>query len=256
MQALSAIWGGHQPACKEMNCLMTDLTTSATSSGIMGRRAFMGGALASSALLLPACQSFGGFSLTDAIRRLLYLSSERAFARLTAPGGFWDEQVGALGLSNMIGSRGGVVASILTSSLFKDRLEDAFADIAIEGAERAAPIVADAVRVIGIQNAIALVNGGPTAATAFLRDDLGVTLVEAMVPELGEAMRFASEPLVGELLTGLTGIDVGGVARNVATQVDNAIWQEMGFEESAIRRNPQATNDPLLISVFGAGAVL
>ena len=116
--------------------------------------------------------------------------------------------------------------------------------------------MADAVRVIGIQNAIALVNGGPTAATSFLRNDLGVTLVEAMVPELGDAMRFASEPLVAELLTGLTGIDVGGVARNVAGQVDNAIWQEMGIEESAIRRDPRSTNDPLLISVFGAGAVL
>lgn len=235
---------------------MTELTTSATKSGILGRRAFMGGALASGALLLPACQSFGGFSLTDAVRRLLYLSSERAFARLTAPGGFWDEQVAALGLTNMIGSRGGVVASILTSTLFKDRLEGAFADIAIEGAERAAPIVADAVRVIGIQNAIALVNGGPTAATAFLRDDLGVTLVEAMVPELGDAMRVASDPLVGELLSGLTGIDVAGVSRNVAAQIDNAIWNEMGLEEAAIRRNPQSTNDPLLMSVFGAGAVL
>ncbi|APE29122.1 DUF4197 domain-containing protein [Aurantiacibacter gangjinensis] len=215
------------------------------------RRAFMGGALASGALLLPGCASFGGFSFTDAIRRILYLSSERAFARLTAPGGFWDEQVASLGLEGMLGSRGGVVSSILTSALFKDRLEDAFADIAIEGAERAAPIVADTVRVIGIENAIALVNGGPTAATAFLRNDLGTTLVEAMIPELGDAMRLANEPLVGELLAGLTGIDVRGVANNVSRRVDDAIWAEMGFEEAEIRRNPQATNDPLLIGVFG-----
>jgi len=216
----------------------------------------MGGALASGALLLPGCQSLGGWSLTDAIRQLLYLSSERAFMRLTAPGGFWDEQVAALGLSNLIGSRGGVVASILTSTLFKDRLEGAFADIAIEGAERAAPIVADAVRVIGISNALALVNGGPTAATQFLRGSMGTSLVEAMVPELGDAMRFAREPLVGELLAGLTGIDVGGVARNVGNTVDDAIWNEMGVEEADIRRNPRSTNDPVLIGVFGTQAAL
>ncbi len=148
------------------------------------------------------------------------------------------------------------MASILTSSLFKDRLEGGTADIAIESAERAAPIVADAVRVIGIENAVALVNGGPTAATGFLRQDLGGTLVEAMVPELGDAMRIANEPLVGELLAGLTGIDVGGVARNLADNVDNAIWTEMGLEEAAIRRDPASTNDPLLMGVFGAGAVL
>lgn len=230
---------------------MTEITATPTS-----RRAFIGGALASGTLLLPGCQSFGGWSLTDAIRQLLYLSSERAFARLTAPGGFWDEQVAALGLSNLIGSRGGVLSSILTSSLFKDRLEHAFADIAIEGAERAAPIVADAVRVIGFENALALVNGGPTAASQFLRGSMGTTLVEAMVPELGDAMRVANEPLVAELLAGLTGIDVGGVARNLANTVDNAIWTEMGVEEAEIRRNPQATNDPLLIGVFGGAGAL
>ena len=231
---------------------MSEITTIAAS-----RRRFIAGAGASAALLaLPACQSMGGFSLVDAVRRLLYLSSERAFARLTAPGGFWDQQVAAVGLSDMLGTRGGVLASILTSSLFRDRLQHAFAGVAMRGAERAAPIVTDAVRVIGLDNAVALVRGGPTAATAFLRQDMGTTLVEAMVPELGQAMRVAEEPLVGQLLAGLTGIDVAGVARNVSTTVDNAIWHEMGVEEAAIRANPQATNDPLLIGVFGAAAAL
>lgn len=248
--------GGGWPLPQGERQKMTVIKTNSPAIAPTSRRAFIGGTLASGALLLPGCSTLGGFSFTDAIRRLLYLSSERAFTRLTAPGGFWDEQVGTLGLDNLLGTRGNVVASILTSTLFKDRLEGAFADIAIEGAERAAPLVADAVRVIGIQNAIALVNGGPTAATSFLRQDLGTTLVEAMVPELGDAMRIASEPLVGELLAGLTGIDVGGVARNFSGQIDDAIWQEMGVEEAAIRSNPRATNDPLLIGVFGAGSLL
>lgn len=231
--------------------------TAQTAANPLNRRRFIAGAGATGALLaLPGCESLGGFSLTDAVRRILYLSSERAFARLLAPGGFWDEQVAQIGLSNLIGSRGSVVGNILTSTLFRERLEGAFADIAIEGAERAAPIVTDAVRVIGIENALALINGGPTAATGFLRDSMGTTLVEAMVPELGQAMRIASEPLVGELLAGLTGIDVAGVAQNVSTSVDNAIWNEMGVEEAAIRANPRATNDPLLIGVLGGGSLL
>ncbi|AKQ43387.1 hypothetical protein CP97_10795 [Aurantiacibacter atlanticus] len=221
------------------------------------RRNFIAGVGAAGAMFaLPACQSFGGFSLTDAVRRMLYLSSERAFARLTVPGGYWDDAVADIGLPNMIGTRGSVLAGILTSSLFKDRLVDAFADIAIVGAERAAPIVTDAVRVIGIQNAMALINGGPTAATGFLRNELGVTLVEAMVPELGQAMRIANEPLVGELLAAATGVDIAGVAQNLSRTVDNVIWNEMGIEEAAIRANPRATNDPLLIGVFGAGRAL
>jgi len=223
---------------------------------VTGRRAFLAGIAASSVLALPACTSMGGFSLVDAVQRLLYLSSERAFARMLADNGFWDEQVATLGLSSFLGTRGDVLTRILTSALFKNRLEDAFGDIAYKGAERAAPVVTDAVRVIGVQNAIDLVRGGPTAATAFLRGSMGTRLIDAMVPELGSAMRVASDPLVGELLNGLTGVDVAGVANRVAGNVDNTIWREIGVEETAIRADPASTRDPLIIGVFGAGARL
>lgn len=221
------------------------------------RRSVLGGMLVgTAALALPACQSMPGFSLTEAIRRLLLISSENAFARLTAPDGFWDDQVAKVGLSSLLGTRGDVLSRILTSALFKDRLEDAFADIAIEGSYRAAPVVADAVRVIGIENAEALVRGGPRAATAFLQGELGGQLIEVMVPELGRAIEIASDPLVAELINGLTGTNVGGIAQRLAGNVNTAIWDEIGFEEEAIRRDPRSTNDPLLIGVFGAGAAL
>ncbi|QUL39307.1 DUF4197 domain-containing protein [Erythrobacter sp. JK5] len=213
----------------------------------------LGGALL---LSLPACATTQGFSLTEAIRRLLLLSSERAFARLTAPDGYWDDQVARLGLGNLLGTRGDVLSRILTSALFKDRLEDAFADIAIEGSERAAPLVADAVRVIGVANAVELVRGGPTAATELLRGELGGQLIDAMVPELGDAIRIASDPLVGQLIDAAAGTNVSGIAQRLAGRIDDAIWTEMGSEEAAIRRDPAQTGDPLLIGVFGAERVL
>ena len=131
-----------------------------------------------------------------------------------------------------------------------------FADIAIEGSYVAAPIVRDAVEVIGFANAVALVRGGPTAATEALRGEIGMQLVDAMVPELGEAIRIAQDPLVGQLLNAATGTNVAGMAQRLGTTIDNAVWTEIGREESAIRANPEATNDPLLIGVFGAGARL
>lgn len=223
----------------------------------LARRGFLAGLGAGGALLaLPGCTGIGGFSLVDAIQRLLFLSTDRAFARMLQGGGFWDEQVAAIGLGQLLGTRGDVLGRILTSALFKDRLQDAFGDIAYRGAERAAPLVTDAVRTIGIQNAIDLVRGGPTAATGFLRTSLGTSLVAAMVPELGSAMRVASDPLVGQLLSALTGVEIGSVADRVATRIDDTIWREIGIEESAIRRDPAATNDPLIIGVFGAGARL
>lgn len=222
------------------------------------RRALLGGIGAGSALLaLPGCASYGGgYSMVDAIQRLLFLSSERAFGRMLQSGGFWDQQVASLGLGNVIGARGDIMGRILTSGLFKSRLDRAFGDIAYRGAERAAPLVTDAVRVIGFENAVELVRGGPTAATAFLRGRMGTRLVDAMIPELGIAMRVASEPLVGEVLAAFTGIDTAQVAARFANTIDDTIWREMGNEESAIRADPQSTNDRAIMAIFGAGGLL
>lgn len=223
-------------------------------SRISRRALLQGGVGGAAVLVLPACSTFPGFSLTEAVRRLLLLSSERAFARLTEPDGYWDAQVARLGLGNLLGTRGDVLSRILTSNLFKNRLEDAFADIAIDASYRMAPLVTDAVRVIGLGNAIDLVRGGPQAATTALRGEMGGRLIDAMVPELGEAIRIASDPLVSELVNAATGTNIGGIAQRLAGNVDDAIWTEIGIEEAAIRANPQSTNDPVLIGVFGAGS--
>ncbi|MEP0391534.1 MAG: DUF4197 domain-containing protein [Erythrobacter sp.] len=223
----------------------------------LARRQILGGGLAlSAALALPACASIPGFSLTEAVQRLLLISSENAFARLTAPNGFWDSEVAKLGLGDMLGSRGNVLTRLLTSTLVKDQLEDAFADFAVDASFKAAPIVTDAVRTIGFANAAELVRGGPNAATSFLRGELGGRLVDQLVPELGDAIRIASNPGVAELLRQVSGADIGGIAQGFAGNIDDAIWNEIGNEEALIRANPRSTNDPLLIGVFGLGEVL
>jgi hypothetical protein len=219
------------------------------------RRSLIAGFAGAGALvLLPGCASTGPvFSMEEAVRRLLLLAADNAFARLTEPGGFWDEQVARIGLDRFMGARGNTLSRILTSQLFKDRLEERFAGFAIDASFRAAPVVTDAVRVIGFANAIELVRGGPSAASDFLRLELGTALIDAMVPELGEAIRLAEDPLVGEALGALTGVRVGEVAARIGREVDDAIWGEIAREEAAIRRDPGATRDPVLIGVFGLG---
>jgi hypothetical protein len=219
------------------------------------RRSLLTGAAGAGALLLlPACVGTGGgFSMDEAIRRLLLLSSDNAFARLTEPGGFWDEQVARVGLGQFLGGRGDTLSRILTSQLFKDRLEERFAEFAIDASFRAAPVVTDALRVIGFENAVDLVRGGPNAASTFLRAEMGTALVDAMVPELGEAIRLAEDPLVGEAINALVGVDPRDVATRIGREVDDAIWGEIAREEASIRADPRSTRDPLLIGVFGLG---
>lgn len=230
--------------------------TAIVTNRLTTRRSLLAGAAgAGTLLLLPGCASTGGgFSLVEAVRRLLLLASENAFARLTAPGGFWDEQVARLRLDTVLGTRGDVLSRILTSQLFKDRLEERFATFAIDASFRAAPVVTDAVRVIGFDNALALVRGGPDAASLYLRQELGTALLDAVVPELGEALRLSRDPLLGQALSAVTGVDVAGVADRFGRQIDDAIWGEIAREEAAIRANPESTRDPVLIGVFGLGS--
>lgn len=216
------------------------------------RRAVLGGMTSVAVLSLAGCATFPSFSLEDAVRRLLFLSSDRAFARLLQPGGFWDDQMARLALPEAIGSRGGIMQRILTGPIFKERLQRAFNDMAYDAAERAAPAVTDAVRTIGIRNAVALLRGSdPMAATAFLHQEMGSSLIEIMVPEFGDALRVSREPLVGQVLSALTGVDVGGIANSLAFEADNAIFRAIGREEAAIRANPRSTNDPVLMGAFG-----
>jgi hypothetical protein len=99
---------------------------------------------------------------------------------------------------------------------------------------------------------VLLIRGGPTAATQYLRGEMGVSLIEAMVPEVSDALRVARDPVIGQLLSALTGVDVSTVSRDFAREVNDAIWREIGAEEAAIRANPQSANDPLISAALAA----
>ena len=213
------------------------------------RRAFLVGTAATGILALPGCQSLGGFSMTEAIKRLLTASSKNAFARLTAPGGFWDSEVARFDLPVLF-TGGGAVQALLSSGPFKQGLQKQLNLVAEKGAERAAPVVYDSVKRLSIANAVGLIKGGPTAATSFLRAEMGSALINAMIPGLSDALSVTGDPIVRKAISALAGVDIGQVAQAVALRADNSIWYQIGAEESAIRANPSSTTDPLLIGVL------
>ena len=77
-------------------------------------------------------------------------------------------------------------------------------------------------------------------------------VIETLVPEIGSALRVARDPLMGQLLAALTGVDIDRMARGFSNEVENAIWYEIGAEEAAIRANPEDTRDPVLIAALRA----
>lgn len=223
---------------------------------IIDRRFMLLAGAASATLALPGCQSFPALSLTEAIRRLLTLASQNAFALLLQPGGFYDSSVARIALPDRLGgSRGtGILSAILQSQAFRDRLQRQLNRAAEKGAERAAPLVAEAVRTISIEGAAALVRGGPQAATAFLRGKMGLALLDSMLPGISDGLRLFDDQVINKAVQSVTGFDMAALAQDITRKADDAIWAAIGLEESNIRANPQATNDPLLIGVFGLGS--
>ncbi|HMO76063.1 MAG TPA: DUF4197 domain-containing protein [Sphingopyxis sp.] len=217
------------------------------------RRTFISALAAAPLLALPGCAGLPGFSLTDAVRELLTLSSQRAFAMLIQPGGFYDSEVARIDLPPQLGGAGAssLVSRVLLSGVFKDRLTRQVNSAAEKGAERAAPLVADAIRTISIADAAAIVRGGPTAATDLLQGAMGRSLVGAMFPDVEQGLRLADNAVVTEALRAATGIDFRGLTQDVSNRTHDAIYRAIGAEEAAIRANPRGTGNPLLIGVFG-----
>ena len=216
------------------------------------RRHILLAGAACAALALPGCQSLPAFSLTEAIRRLLTLASQNAFALLLQPGGFYDSSVARIALPDRFGGNSGTILSaVLQSRQFRDRLQRQLNRAAEKGAERAAPLVADAVRNVSIEDASALVRGGPQAATSFLRGRMGSALLDSMLPGVSEGLRLFDDQVISQAVRSVTGFDVAALAQDITRKADDSIWAAIGLEEAGIRADPQKTNDPVLIGVFG-----
>lgn len=219
------------------------------------RRAVLGLGAAAGLLALPGCSSLPGLSLTEADKRLLTISSQNAFAQLLQPNGFFDSQVARIAVPDSLGGSRvtGIATALLRSKPVQDRLLKQVNRAAEKGAELAAPIVAETIRNMSISDAVAIINGGPRAATALLQGQLGNTLVERMLPGIGSGLRLFDNEIINLVLSQATNVDFTGISRDVTNRVNDAIYRSIGAQEEAIRTNPRTTNDPLLIAVLGAG---
>jgi hypothetical protein len=217
------------------------------------RRTLIGAGLCLPLLTLPACAGgLPAFGFEDAIRRILTLSSQRAFARLLTEEGFFQDELTRVSLPSQLGSSG--IASALAVAIgtraVQDRLLRVVNRAATEAADAAAPVVYDSIRSMSISDAISLVRGGPMAATDYLQRSMGDAIVNAMFPQVGEALRVGDGGIVGRALRVATGIDFPGLQADVSRKAANGLYRAIGREEAAIRADPRSTGDPVLIGVF------
>ncbi|KQM13104.1 hypothetical protein ASE49_13990 [Novosphingobium sp. Leaf2] len=222
-----------------------------------GRRAVLLSMLVAGSLALPGCTTMGmprtgAGGQADAVDRLLMLASQRAFAKLTQPDGFWDSTVARINLPVLFARPGSGAEKLLKSNLFRESLQHKLNNFAEGGARAAAPLVYQSVRALKVTDGSAVLRGGNTAATTLLRTTMASSLVNAMIPELTRLMQEEKDPVVSSAVAALKGVTITDAAHALALDADNAIWYEIGAEEAAIRKDPASTNDPALTAALQA----
>lgn len=208
--------------------------------------------LLAAAALLPLAGCAGGlgvFSPEEGVRRLLTLSSERAFARLIRPGGFYDDQLTRIAPPDA-GGDAGVLGAVLRTNAVRRRVALALNEVAVEAADRAAPVVFETVRGMSFGDVVAVARGGPTAATDLLAARIEGRLVEAMFPEFQAGLSGDLFEVAAAALGARTGLDPRVLARDGARLASRSIFRAIGREEAAIRADPRSTRDPVIIALL------
>jgi Protein of unknown function (DUF4197) len=222
----------------------------------MNRRALVASMLAGTAL--ASCASIGsmGVNLVDAIKRLLGISAKNGLAKLASQGGFLNNAASKIGLGDVLGGSNGSAAMLVLSQLGVLGGIEAKVNQAAESAVgKIAPWVADSISGLSIADANAIINGPGDAATNLLKTAISSRLQSELGGAVGGALQALNVlgPLAGMAGINIGGLNLGNLTQGVTGKASNAIFNAIASEERAIRANPSATGDPLIIAAFGRG---
>jgi hypothetical protein len=207
-------------------------------------------------LTLSGCATrlgdLGGFGIENAIRRILTLSSQRAFTNLLTEEGFFQDDLARVNPPSQLGGNAvtAALAVALGTRAVQDRLLRLVNSAAREGAEAAAPLVYDSIRNMTITDAARILRGGQTAATDYLASSIGERIFDVMFPQVGSALNVLENGMARRALQFATGIDFSGLQSDITRKGAAGIYRAIGREEAAIRANPQSTGDPAIIAAL------
>jgi hypothetical protein len=196
------------------------------------------------------------FEVDQGLRAALTVGADRVMGRLGVVDGFFGDPQVRIPLPGRLGELQAQLARVGLSSPLDDlhmRLNRA-AESAIPAAR---DLVVEAVASITLEDAFALLRGGDTAATDFLRGKTEASIAAAFRPflqsSLDQSGAFATLDRVSATY-GLTGLGTqlrDSLIQHGVTYGLNGMYGYLAQEERAIRQDPVKRTSEILRRVFG-----
>jgi hypothetical protein len=206
-----------------------------------------------------AAGSLSSYEIEAGLREALTIGTQRVASQLGRTDGYFADPEIRIPLPGRLGDLQSTLSSVgLSQPLDELQLK------LNRGAEAAIPqartLVIDAISTITLDDALAILNGGDTAATDFLRTRTQDQLRTALTPYMRNALETSGAFTALDTVASSNGL--GALTSNLnddlTTRAVNygldGLFLYVAREEERIRENPVARTTDLLRKVFGAQA--
>jgi hypothetical protein len=190
------------------------------------------------------------------LKEALSVAGGAATKRLSAKDGYMGDPAVRIPLPGVLGQAHKKLAPFGMAGPLDD-LQRRVNRAAEAAAPAAGKLVADAVKSMTFDDAMTILRGGDTAATAFLRRKTEMNLRQSLKPRFTEALQSsgalgALDEAVATYGAGVLKTDTKTwLADEATTGALNGLFYYLAREEQAIRRDPVKRTSDLLRKVFG-----
>ncbi len=197
---------------------------------------------------VPEASGLSGVELSDGLKAGLGSALESALGKLIKPDGFKVSPPKVLATleknAGQSDDSGGLSASLSAA--------------AAKIAPQAATLMRDVFKNVKIDDAKAVLTGGPGAGTAFLRKSMEAPLREKLLPLVKDATASAGVAAKAKELLAAAGPFAAMGGSKAAADIDGYLcdqvisksFQLLGKEEASIRANPSLLSNPLAQKIF------
>ena len=196
----------------------------------------------------------GTQEIISGLKEALTIGAEKGTSLLSKENGFFNNQL----LKIIFPPEAQQVEKTLRSIGLGKQVDEAILSMnrgAEEACKQAAPIFVNAIRGIDVKDAVGILKGSDTAATAYLRGNTTSSLTRSFRPVIEESLKKVDATKYwNSMITAYNKISIKKINPDLAAYVTekalNGVFVQMALEEKEIRKNPAARTTDLLKKVF------